>query len=298
MLAIVIPYYKLTFFETTLESLEKQTDKRFKVYIGNDASPENPEELLEKYKGKFDFVYHYFEKNLGSISLTQQWERCISLTQDEEWLMILGDDDYLDEKVVESWYKNYCEFNGKSYVIRFASKIVNMYSNNISSLFLHPVWENAYDSYYRKFKGLTRSSLSEYIFSRKSYLKYGFENFPLAWGSDSYAWIEFPEDKMIYTINESFLYIGFSNYSISGSYNNVLLKDEARAIFLKKIITEKFHFFNKKERLELLLAYETTIKKNRDLINDEWKLLFRFYFRNFTIITSIKLIRRFLIDKW
>ena len=294
MLAIVIPYYKLTFFETTLESLEKQTDKRFKVYIGNDASPENPEELLEKYKGKFDFVYHYFE----SISLTQQWERCISLTQDEEWLMILGDDDYLDEKVVESWYKNYCEFNGKSNVIRFASKIVNMYSNNISSLFLHPVWENAYDSYYRKFKGLTRSSLSEYIFSRKSYLKYGFENFPLAWGSDSYAWIEFPEDKMIYTINESFLYIGFSNYSISGSYNNVLLKDEARAIFLKKIITEKFHFFNKNERLELLLAYETTIKKNRDLINDEWKLLFRFYFRNFTIITSIKLIRRFLIDKW
>lgn len=41
MLAIVIPYYKITFFEDTLESLAHQTDKRFKVYIGDDASPKN-----------------------------------------------------------------------------------------------------------------------------------------------------------------------------------------------------------------------------------------------------------------
>lgn len=41
MLAIVIPYYKLTFFEETLQSLANQSDKRFKVYIGDDASPED-----------------------------------------------------------------------------------------------------------------------------------------------------------------------------------------------------------------------------------------------------------------
>ena len=33
MLAIVIPYFKLTFFEETLQSLANQTDQRFKVYI-------------------------------------------------------------------------------------------------------------------------------------------------------------------------------------------------------------------------------------------------------------------------
>lgn len=38
MLAIVIPYYKYTFFEATLISLKNQTDKRFNVYVGNDAS--------------------------------------------------------------------------------------------------------------------------------------------------------------------------------------------------------------------------------------------------------------------
>ena len=90
MLAIVIPYYKLTFFEASLQSLDNQTDKRFKVYIGDDTSSENPVNLLEKYKGKFDFVYHRFEENLGGVSLVKQWERCIALSGDEEWVIILG----------------------------------------------------------------------------------------------------------------------------------------------------------------------------------------------------------------
>ena len=46
MLAIIIPYYKIVFFEETLKSLSEQTDKRFKVYIGDDASPENPANLI------------------------------------------------------------------------------------------------------------------------------------------------------------------------------------------------------------------------------------------------------------
>jgi hypothetical protein len=35
-------------------------------------------DLLEKYKGKFEFEYHRFESNLGGISLVRQWERCIA----------------------------------------------------------------------------------------------------------------------------------------------------------------------------------------------------------------------------
>jgi hypothetical protein len=58
MLAIVILYYKLTFFDATLQSLASQTNQRFMVYIGDDVSPQYPVLLLEKYKGTFDFVYH------------------------------------------------------------------------------------------------------------------------------------------------------------------------------------------------------------------------------------------------
>lgn len=54
MRAIIIPYYKFTFFEATLQSLADQTNKQFKVYIGDDSSPEDPSILLEKFIGKID----------------------------------------------------------------------------------------------------------------------------------------------------------------------------------------------------------------------------------------------------
>ena len=73
MLAIVIPYYKINFFEKTLSSLAQQTDQRFQVYIGDDESPVPPTELLEKYQGKFSFTYKRFKDNLGSVSLVKQW---------------------------------------------------------------------------------------------------------------------------------------------------------------------------------------------------------------------------------
>ena len=51
MLVIIIPFYKLTFFEATLQSLASQTDMRFKVYIGDDASPEDCRRLLQQFEG-------------------------------------------------------------------------------------------------------------------------------------------------------------------------------------------------------------------------------------------------------
>src|SRR5665647_1577360 len=93
MLAIVIPCYHIKFFDKTLESLSNQTDKRFTVYIGDDNSPNNPEELILKFASGLTLKYVKFEENWGSHSLVKQFERCIDLLQDEQWIMILGDDD-------------------------------------------------------------------------------------------------------------------------------------------------------------------------------------------------------------
>ena len=200
MLAIIIPFYKLTFFEATLQSLAHQSDKRFKVYIGDDASPEDCTTLLQKFEGQFDFIYHRFETNLGGSSLTQQWERCIVLSEDEEWLMILGDDDVLDDNCVASFYANEVEIKeNKSNVIRYACKVINAPGNVFLGPYFHPKLELASDFYCRKVKNLTRSSLSEYIFKKEVFNQYKFVNYPLAWHSDDKAWLDFSENKPIYT---------------------------------------------------------------------------------------------------
>ncbi|MBF4492882.1 glycosyltransferase family 2 protein [Flavobacterium sp. MR2016-29] len=294
VLAIIIPYYKLSFFEETLKSLANQTDKRFKVYIGDDASPENPLTLLNQFHGKFEFVYHRFEENLGANSLPKQWERCINLSKEEEWLMILGDDDFIDEKLVELWYSNFESFNQKTAVIRFASKLIFEETNTISEIYSHPIWENATDSFYRKFKHLTRSSLSEYIFSRKSFLKYRFYDYPLAWNSDDRAWLDFSENKPIYTINDSVVYVRLSDINISGKQDNNLAKSLSVISFFKFLIKQKLSFYKNEEREKIVRFYENEINKKRNLKISEWLFLLFFYLKYLDFYSIKKFVKRFL----
>lgn len=294
MLAIVIPYYKLSFFEETLSSLANQTDKRFKVYIGDDASPEDPLELLKQFQGKFEFIYHRFEENLGERSLTKQWERCINLSKGEEWLMILGDDDFIDNKLVELWYSNFESFNKKTAVIRFASKLIFEETNSTSGIYSHPIWENAIDSFYRKFKHLTRSSLSEYIFSKESFLKYRFYDYPLAWNSDDRAWLDFSDNKPIFTINDSVVYVRLSDLNISGKQDNNFAKNLSVISFFKFLIKKKLCFYKNEERENILRFYENEINKKRNLKISEWLFLLFFYLRYLDLYSIKKFTKRFL----
>ena len=297
MLAIIIPYYKLTFFKATLQSLVAQTDKRFKVYIGDDASPEDCSVLLQQFQGQIDFKYHRFDANLGAISLTQQWERCIALSNDEQWLMILGDDDVLDDNCVASFYANEVEIKeNKSNVIRYACKVINAQGNVFLGPYFHPKLELASDFYCRKVKNLTRSSLSEYIFKKEVFNQYKFVNYPLAWHSDDKAWLDFSENKPIYTINEAIFYVRFLEINISGRQDNIAQKLTATFQFYGDILSDKKNVFTSKQVLTILMSYEVIIKKDRKLNFNEWIFLFRNYFFNFKLIPFLKFIRRFLIS--
>lgn len=259
MLAIIIPFYKLTFFESTLQSLANQRDKRFKLYIGDDASLEDCTSLLQKFKGQFDYIYHRFETNQGSVSLTQQWERCIALSNTEEWLMILGDDDWLSDNVIEEFYKNIDLIEKNYNVVRFASKIFYICKNEYSELYCHPKEEKFSETYFKKLKGTSRSSLSENIFKRKMYLKYGFKNYPLAWNSDDRAWFDFSESKPIFTINNAIMYISVSGESISGMKCNIETKIKSQVLFYSYLLWSfKLKFYQKVEIAHHILRFQNT----------------------------------------
>jgi len=297
MLVIVIPYYKFTFFEETLQSLANQTDQRFKVFIGDDASPEDPSVLLQKFKGQFNFVYHRFESNLGRTSLVQQWERCIALSHNEPWIMLLGDDDYLEYNVVEYFYKNLDEFIDRSNVIRLASKIYKQEKKEFSKIYTHPIWEKASDSYFRKFQFLTMSSLSEYIFRRESYLKYKFTDFPLAWYADDMAWIEFSGNSEIFSINEAVVVFRFSNLNISGMQNNLVVKDRAKFLFFEKMIKVHVLKFTRFQRQKLILEFGIFAIARQQLNFEIFILIVQKFIRNASFYALAKFIRRAIIAK-
>lgn len=295
MLSIIIPFYKLTFFEATVQSLANQTDKRFKVYIGDDASPEDPTKLLEKYKGKVDFIYHKFEDNLGSISLTKQWERCIALSNNEEWIMILGDDDVLGKNVVKAFYANLLEIEKEGInVVRFASQIIDETTNTTSKVFVNPKLENAACFYSRRYLGLVRSSLSEHVFRRESYLKYSFRNYPLAWHSDDYAWIQFAENKPVLAINDAKVMIRVSAISLSGMDTNLNEKEKAESMFYMDLVKHNLKLFKTEDRFKFLRRAEVSLNKQRKLKIEEWGILFLGYCRNFDFLIFLNFVKRFI----
>lgn len=296
MLAIVIPYYKLTHFDEALKSLKVQTNKKFKVYVGNDASPENPEVLLSKYTSELDIVYKKFDTNLGGTHLTKQWERCIEMIADEKWIMLLGDDDFIEDNLVESFYANQEAISNKSNLIRFSSRVINDEAMEVSKspVFMHPIWETAQSSLCRKIKGQTRSSLSEYIFLKDIFLKKGFTNYPLAFYSDDKAWLDFSNSKPIYTINETTVNIRISNISISGRTDNLDIKIDAEQNFYSDLYFKQLQEFSRACRLHIMRKYEIAILKKEKLNICQWCNLYKNYIKNFDMKQFYKFNKRLI----
>ena len=293
MLAIVIPYYKLSFFEETLDSLSKQKDKRFHVYIGDDASPECPKNVLKKYEDKFPFTYHRFTENLGGTSLVKQWERCLNRIHNETWVQLLGDDDVLGEDVVSCFYNSQDNLNAEqSSVIRFATQVIDGDSQIISRKYEHPKLETATAFLIRKFKGGTRSSLSEYMFKAKELNRIGFQDFPLAWSSDVLAVVEFSNNNNIYTINNAIVSFRLSDKNITGQGESIE----------KNVAWFNFHYYliknygkqYPKELVETLFDRIENVQLNNKKTPERWLRLFCLYLwygqysRFFTLPSKIK----------
>lgn len=274
MLAIVIPYYKFTFFEATLQSLADQTNKQFKVYIGDDDSPENPSILLDQFKGKLDFQYEKFQNNLGSKSLVKQWNRCIDLSANEEWFVVLGDDDVVEINFVASFYDNIIKISKDFNVVRFASCNINESGSKVSKVFTNPPIESSIDFFFRE----RRSSLSEYLFNKQKFLEIGFKDFPLAWCTDILAVLEFSNFENVYSINDSVVYVRISGRSISGSKGLERLKSQAAFEFLYYLLVEKKQFFNSFQKKELLKAITRIYLSNKK--NSVFFLKLSWYFLN------------------
>lgn len=283
MLAIVIPYYKYDFFEATLQSLASQTNKEFHVYIGDDASPKPPVDLLKKFQDQFSFSYQRFESNLGGKSLIQQWNRCLDLVQNETWVQILGDDDTLASNVVASFYKNLSEIEDVNCsVIRFATQVINENGNALSNIYQHPKFELATDFLLRKLKGGTRSSLSEYIFKSEKVAAIKFKDFPLAWYSDLLAVVEFAELKTIYTINETEVAFRLSGKNITSKNDDLVIKNHSIFLFYSYLLQVYGKEFSD-DLVQLLFdRLEKTLLDNKRNKNN-WIILLNLYCKFFQL---------------
>lgn len=251
-LAIVIPYFKIEFFDQCLRSLNDQSNKNFTVYIGDDSSDNEPSDVIKQYQNTLNIKYTRFSTNLGNQYLTRQWDRCIELTENEEWIMLLGDDDMISENLVESFYANLSYIDKNKYALLRANVTEIDDRGNTLRSFEYPRTERATDSYIKKITEDYHISLPEYIFRKSSYQKYGFQHFPFAFGSDNVAWLEFSEGKDIYTLPHAWCFMRFSNFNISGNRQNIKEKIFAMYLTKKYIVNNLVQDFNSTDRITII----------------------------------------------
>lgn len=227
-LAIVIPYYKLGFFKETLDSIANQTCKDFNLYIGDDASDHEITSIIDNYKDIINIAYTRFPENLGGSNLVKQWERCVNLTNAEEWIWLFSDDDIMEPTCVEMFYKKVAS-NPKSNLLHFDVLQINSKSEIVKEMPQFPEQLSSEDFFTMRVDYQLYSFVVEYIFKRDLYNRCdGFQNFDLAWCADDATWIKFGKEKGIERIPHAKVKWRYSNENLSS-----MVKDES--IVLRKL---------------------------------------------------------------
>ena len=182
-LAIVIPAYKPDFLEKTLASLAAQTCQEFSLYIGDDASPFDLKQILDKFSNSLQAHYVRFDENLGKQDLVAHWERCIRLSQDEEWVYLFSDDDMMQSGCIEA-FQQY-PVNDQIDVLHFNLDLIDEQDHVIQECPSFPEVLDSSQFFNKLFRRQIVARMPEFIFRRSKLKECGLIHFDLAWRSDT-----------------------------------------------------------------------------------------------------------------
>lgn len=219
-LAIVIPAYKHDFLADTLKSLSEQTDKRFNVYIGDDASPFDLYSIVKDFNDKISIKYKFFHDNLGGKDLVAQWNRCIDLIEGEEFFMLFSDDDVMSSDCIENFYKS-IETNHNFDVYHFDINIIDSEGNVKVKCPKYPELLSSYDFFSMLYNHKKIDArMPEFIFRTECFNRTGgFVGFDLAYRTDNATVMNCAKEKGIYTVQNSTVLWRDSGINVSSAKN-------------------------------------------------------------------------------
>jgi glycosyltransferase involved in cell wall biosynthesis len=255
-LAIIIPAFKPNFLAKTLDSLALQTNKNFNVYIGDDGSPFNLFEIIKPFFDRLNLYYHRFENNLGAENIVIHWNRCLSLLNEEKWVLVFSDDDTLDTNCVEKFYYTIEEDKERHEVYRFDTRVINDEGELIIETNESPILDNSFNMTIDILLGKRGNSMPDHIFLvNKVKLNKGFVYTKYGQAADWASSIFFSYSNGIKTMKGAKVNWRLGVFNISGSaskHRNQMLEGHL------EFITWVFDFistqYSKEEVNELVVA--------------------------------------------
>lgn len=99
--SVIVPVYNVEkYLEKGLESLAKQTLKDIEIIIVNDGSPDNSQEIIDKYVKKYPTMKGYIKEN-GGLSDARNYGMKYATG---EYIAFMDSDDYVSPETYEEMY--------------------------------------------------------------------------------------------------------------------------------------------------------------------------------------------------
>lgn len=197
LLAIVIPAWRARHLAEAVASLRAQTDRRFRLYVGDDGSPDALEPIVREAGAGLDLVYRRFEDNLGGRDLVGHWNRCLAMTADEPWIWLFADDDVAEPDCVAAIYEGVAASRPETGLLRFNMQVIDDGGAFVGKPAPHPEFETGRELLLamlpKNINAARRKFCApDHVFSRAVWRSQGgIPNFPKALCSDFAAWIAF-----------------------------------------------------------------------------------------------------------
>ena len=90
-LAIIIPAFRGLHLHRALSSLRLQKDRHFRVYVCDDASPDEIASVAAEFEDTLDLTYCRFEENYGATRPSAHLQRCLDQTRGEGLVCFFSD---------------------------------------------------------------------------------------------------------------------------------------------------------------------------------------------------------------
>lgn len=165
--SFIIPVYNTEhYLKKCLDSIVNQTYKNFEIIVVNDGSPDNSQQIIQKYTDKYSFIKGYIKKNNGLSSARNFGVKKAT----GDYLIFVDSDDYIEKDLLKNINQNLENVDILKYQVK---KIINESVEKIDGITFDKV-EPKYI-----FEKLAASSLFEpawlYAINRKFYLKNNFK---------------------------------------------------------------------------------------------------------------------------
>lgn len=245
--SFLLPAYKVSFLEQSINSILNQKFKDFEIIISDDCSPNNIKEIVNNFHDS-RITYQRNDKNIGAENMVNHWNLLLSQAKGE-YVIVASDDDIYEPNFLEEIDKL---INKYPQVDLFRARVRNINTQN------EPIWEDAlYPEFQDEFSAICSYStvcVGNYVFKTSEIKKGGgFFYLPYAMGSDTATAILMAKNGMCNTSSILFNY-RISNIQVSHASKNTIV-DKGKMEAALRFHTWMYNYLNN-------ISYKQTLLNN------------------------------------